>query len=77
MCSLGYCHAFLLSTAGVDGTTHGGIGGWQSGGIRSIFCVYSRGFPLMHSPMEPATGLGVQGGLCRYAPFCEGKKERN
>jgi hypothetical protein len=32
--------------------------------IRSIFCVYSRGFLLLHSPMEPATGRGVHGGHC-------------
>jgi hypothetical protein len=29
------------------------------GGIRSIFCVCSRGFLLLHSPMEPTTGWGV------------------
>jgi len=40
------------------------MGGWQRGGIRSVFCVYSRGFLLLHSPMEPATGWGVHGGLC-------------
>ena len=39
------------------------MGGREGGGIRSIFCVYNRGFLLLHSPMEPATGWGVQGGL--------------
>ena len=33
-------------------------------GIRSVICVYSHGFLLSHSPMEPATGWGVHGGLC-------------
>ena len=41
-----------------------GIGVWQRGGIRSIFCAYSRDFLLLQSPMEPGTGWGVQGGLC-------------
>jgi len=36
----------------------------EGGEFRSIFCVYSRGFLLLYSPMEPATGWGVHGGLC-------------
>ena len=36
----------------------------EGGGIRSILCVYNRGFLLLHRPMEPATGWGVHGGLC-------------
>ena len=37
--------------------------GGREGGIRSVFCVYSRGFLLLHSAMEPATGWGVHEGL--------------
>ena len=38
---------------------------WQRGEvISSIFCVYSRGFLLLHCPMELATGWSVHGGLC-------------
>ena len=41
------------------------MGGREGGGgIRYILCVYSRGFLLLHSPMEPATAGGVHGGLC-------------
>ena len=36
------------------------MGGSERGrGLRYIFCVYSRGFVLVHSPMDPATGWGV------------------
>ena len=38
--------------------------GGREGGIRYNFCVYSRGFLLLHRPMDPATGGGVHGGLC-------------
>jgi hypothetical protein len=40
------------------------VGGRGGGGIGHICCVYSRGFLLLHSPMEPTTGWGVHGGLC-------------
>ena len=34
------------------------------GSIRYIFHVYSRGFLLLHRPMDPATGWGVHWVLC-------------
>jgi len=36
----------------------------ERGGLDIFFCVYSRGFLLLHSPMDPATGWGIHGSLC-------------
>ena len=35
------------------------MGGREGGGLDIFFCVYSRGFLLFHSPVDPATGWGV------------------
>jgi hypothetical protein len=51
--------------------------GWQWRGIIDLapVSIVVHGFPLLHSPVETAMGWCVLGSLCRYTPFCEGKKE--